>query len=393
MSCANASPLAAMYRCTALALRTTVTKALCFSKPLALAVILVGCGNGAGSPAEDAAPSPDAPAADAASINCEAASLALTTALDTVVTDTDFTLLLRDSQQRNFAHSIGTSTPETLYESASTSKWVTAITILRLVDAGVLSLSDRPQDYLPFWTSDAANPLSRITLAQLLSFTSGLEETALCTNLGAANFGNCVETIYEANLATPVEPGTAFYYESSHMQVAGLMAVRAAELAGWTEVFSAFQSSTELFLTAQYDLPSLANPRLAGGMHWRASEYLEFLDAFFHDELLSAQLKTTVLADQTGSVAIRYSPALENIGEDWHYSFGFWLECQSSTFDCDGVGRISSPGAYGAYPFIDYELGYVGILGREGALGSYPEGKRVLDSVETELRDWVNCQR
>jgi hypothetical protein len=84
---------------------------------------------------------------------------------------------------------------------------------------------------------------------------------------------------------------------------------------------------------------------------------------------------------------------LENIGEDWHYSFGFWLECQSSTFDCDGVGRISSPGAYGAYPFIDYELGYVGILAREGALGSYPEGKRVLDSVETELRDWVNCQR
>ena len=392
MSCAKTNTLTVIHRGTPLALWTIVTQAFYVSKPLALAVLLLGCGGSSSSPAQDAASSSDATAADAGAANCEVATLALTTALDEVVTDTDFTLLLRDSQGRSFGHSIGTSSPETLYESASTSKWVTAITILRLVDAGVMSLSDRPQDYLPFWTSDAASPLSRITLADLLSFTSGLEETALCTNLGAANFGNCVETIYDANLASPVEPGTAFYYESSHMQVAGLMAIRAAELAGWAEVFSEFQSSTELFATALYDLPSVANPRLAGGMHWRATEYLEFLDAFFHDELLSAQLKTTVLADHTSSVEIRYSPALENIGEDWHYSFGFWLECQSSTFDCEGVRRISSPGAYGAYPFIDYGLGYVGILAREGALGSYPEGKRVLDTVETELRDWVNCQ-
>jgi hypothetical protein len=38
------------------------------------------------------------------------------------------------------------SSPSTLYESASTSKLITAVVILSLVDEGVLSLDDHPQD-------------------------------------------------------------------------------------------------------------------------------------------------------------------------------------------------------------------------------------------------------
>ena len=47
--------------------------------------------------------------------------------------------------------------------------------LMRLVEEGVLSLSDNPQDYLSFWTESSDDARSRITLAHLLSFTSGFE--------------------------------------------------------------------------------------------------------------------------------------------------------------------------------------------------------------------------
>lgn len=322
---------------------------------------------------------------------CEAEEAALRDGLDSAMTDTDFTLLLRCEPGGDFVHSVGDSAATKIYESASTSKWVTAATILRLVDKGVLDLSDHPQKYISFWTSDASSPLSKITLAQLLSFTSGLEEDALCTNLPNRPFEACVETIYDNNLASPVEPGVGFFYTNSHLQVAGLMAIKASGKTTWSEVFDEFKTETGLFPNGIYDLPSEMNPRLAGGMHWRGDEYLDFLEAFYSGDLLSGGLQTQVLQDHTVGIEIRKSPALENIGQDWHYGFGFWLECASPTYDCAGINRVSSPGAYGAYPYIDYSTSCVGMLARQGELASYPEGKKLLDSVQPQINAWTAC--
>ncbi len=358
-------------------------------------MVLAGCGKsdpGTGSDAMAGADADESGGADGAGA-CDAAALAadLRTALDGVTSDTDFTLLLRDSAGRTFSHGVGGSTASTLYESASTSKWVAAMTILRLVDNGVLALDDKPQDYLGFWTTDPTSPLSRITLAHLLSFTSGLEKSALCTNLPGRDFATCVQTIHDANLGAPVEPGTGFYYESSHLQVAGLMAVEAAQKASWSEVFADFKTATGLFPNGVFDLPSSTNPRLAGGMHWRGDEYLDFLAALHGGQLLSPTLEAQVLADHTASVAIKNSPALDLIAEDWHYGFGFWLECPSSTYNCSGISRVASPGAYGAYPFVDYDKKYMGVLARQGNLGTFPEGKQVFDAVKSEVEAWVAC--
>ncbi len=363
---------------------------------VATAAVACGGSDNTGSPADAAIPSDgasDAVSTDAR-IPCDdtAAIAALHTALDAVVTDADFTLLLRDSDGRNFVHSVGASLPDTIYESASSSKWVAAMTILRLVDSGVLALSDQPQDHISFWTTAPESPLSQISLEHLLSFTSGLEKNALCTNLPGQVFADCVETIYDRNLATPVAPSTGFYYQTSHLQVAGLMAVNASAKSSWTDVFSDFKTSTGLFPSGTFDLPSATNPRLAGGMHWRGDEYLDFLDAFYNDQILSASLKAMVVADHTEGVAIKQSPALDGVNEDWHYAFGFWLECAASTYNCTGINRISSPGAFGAYPFIDYQKQYFGILARQGALGSFPEGKKLFDTVSAEVEAWAACR-
>ena len=82
----------------------------------------------------------------------------LRSALDDTSTDVPFTLMLQTASGATFAHSVGESSAETLYESASTSKWVTAAIIMYYVEAGVVSLSDNPQDYIDGWP--ASGPLS-----------------------------------------------------------------------------------------------------------------------------------------------------------------------------------------------------------------------------------------
>lgn len=328
------------------------------------------------------------PCAEAIASAGKAVGLALFAAADPdagVVTNPDFTVLLETSAGVTYMYSHGASTPSTSYESASTSKWVTAAVILDLVDQGALTLDTKAKDLLPFWTED------QVTLRMLLSFTSGFEEEPLCMNLPGAGFESCVKAIFDDNVGK-VAPGSRFHYSGTHLQVAGLMAVKAAKAADWTAVFKAFKQKTGLFWNSVYDLPSAANPRLAGGMHWIAIEYLGFLRALNYGSLLSQTSREQMFADQLTGITVEYSPSW-GIGEDWHYGLGNWLECPTAkgknTFDCGAGHRNSSPGAYGAYPFIDFDHGYFGIVARQGELGTFPEGVNLFRAAQTQIEAWA----
>ncbi len=343
---------------------------------LVVAMGISACGGGGGGPSLGGGVPPDV----------EALEAEITAALDAADTDVDFTLAIRAGNGHSYTYRSGDSTEFTVYRSASTSKWVTAAVILDLVKDGVLSLEDRPQDYLSFWPTEGN--LSQISLAQLLSFTSGLANEPLCMNRPLVDFESCVQQIPAENDAAPV-PGTEFYYSGAHMQVAGLMAVHASQVDAWTELFAAFQGRYGLFPSAVYDLPSVQNPRLAGGMHWTGAEYLDFLGAIYAQSILSPALLNAMMTDQLGGAAIVYSPAESGAGVDWHYGFGNWIECRGIPFDCAETQKVSSPGAYGAYPFIDFQHGYYGILAREGALGSFVEGYSLFAEVEDLLQQWA----
>ena len=166
------------------------------------------------------------------------------------------------------------------------------------------------------------------------------------------------------------------------MQVAGLMAQYATG-SSWQDIFAQFKNDTGLFSSAAYDLPSSTNPRLAGGMHWQASEYLDFLRALKNGTLLSPSSMSELLKDQTAASQIIYSPPKQDLNEDWHYGLGLWHEYQSS--------RVSSPGAYGAYPFWDRSKNYFGIVARQGAVGTYPKGIRIERSVRAKAEAWAAC--
>ncbi len=321
---------------------------------------------------------------------CEEALAALETDirsdLDGFQTDTDFTLLVASETGGTLSHSAGTSSETAMYRSASTPKLVTAAVILSVVQAGELSLRDHPQDHIPTWPT--TGNLSTIELHHLLSFTSGLTAEAVCLHLPGFDFEACVGNIASNNSNSGV-PGEEFHYGSSHLQVAGQMAIEASAQGSWQGVFARFKTQTGLFTDSEFDLPSPTNPRLAGGMHWNAAEYLDFLAALYNEEILTADLIDLMTADQTRDADIGDSPAVDSLGEDWHYGYGLWIECHALPFDCPEVLRVSSPGAYGAYPFIDYEHGYYGILAREGTLGSFDKGYDLFESVSPKLEKWA----
>ena len=170
------------------------------------------------------------------------------------------------------------------------------------------------------------------------------------------------------------------------------MAVKARGLGTWQDVFSEFKSQTGLFANSTYDLPSSTNPRLAGGMRWTANDYMAFLKALVNGSLLSTSSMNQLLSDQIASASIGNSPPLTDLGEQWHYSFGLWHECQNTSYTCSPGTRMSSPGSYGAYPFWNKSEGYFGIVARQGALGTYPKGIEIERAVRTKADAWAACK-
>ncbi len=347
---------------------------------LLFVMALIGCKNSSGSNGTSSAP-------------CSTISLEseMTSLLEATSSEVNFTYSIERNDGATFTYNRGSSSLTTSYESASTSKLITAVIILRLVDEGVLSLTDTPQNLIPNWPITNSDSLYSMTLTNLLSFTSGLESEATCINVGAANFETCAKTIASANSGNGVIPGTRFYYSGSHMQVAGLMAIKAKNYTSWQNIFSDFKTATGLFANSSYDLPSTSNPRLAGGMHWTGSDYMAFIKSLKNGSLLSSSMMSQLLSDHTASVIIANSPPFSDLNEDWHYGLGIWHECQSSQFNCSPATRVSSPGSYGAYPFWDRTNNYWGLVARQGALGTYPNGINIERAVRAKAESWAQC--
>lgn len=366
--------------------------------PVLLGILLTGCGGGAsdedveGSAGGSPRPKPSCSVAQSQALEAE-----MDTVLAQAESEVDFSFAVERKDGRRYIFTRGNSTLQSSYESKSTSKLVSSVIILRLVEQGHLNLSDRPQDHINSWPIERNDSLYNMTLAQLLSLTSGLTNAPSCLNSGNTGFENCVSDIARANAGNGIIPGEAFFYSDTHLQVAGLMAIEARDAANWQAVFNEFRSETGLFPMSEYDFPSSSNPALAGGMHVTGEDYLDFLKALKDGLLLNEASMGLLLTDHTASVPIVYSPIFsgigggEALGENWHYGFGLWHECQSDTFNCTAGTRVSSPGALGSYPFWDRSKGYTGIVARAGEFGTLPSGIEIERTVRSSVEKWAAC--
>ncbi len=331
---------------------------------------------------------PNAVACSSATIENE-----LTLSLQSLSTDVDFSFYLEKNTGETFLYNRGTSTLNSLYKSASTSKWVTSAAVLRLVESvNGFDLTDKPSDHYP-WTMPTGDPLYQATLSELLSFTSGLRKDSGCLSIGLPikSFDDCMIDLVDANKGLGNAPGSSFHYVSTHIQVAGAMAIGAGGYADWASLFSDFKAKTGLFTNSTFDDPTVNNPRLAGGMKWTGNDYIDFLRAIVNNSITSSATKSLMFTDRLVNMPITKSPAQSGVNQDWHYGYGVWLECNSLVYNCVQTEYYSSPGAYGSYPFINVQKNFFGLIAREGNLGTFPEGYKVYQAVRGLSESWAQC--
>lgn len=254
---------------------------------------------------------------------------------------------------------------------ASASKLLSGITIARLIEEGLLSLNDRPADIIPGWTQDPTDDRSQITLEHLLSFTSGFNYRPLdpsCVSNTSITMGECALQFHDDGLDSV--PGEVYYYGAAHLQVAGHMAELATGMA-YADIFQTYVVD-ELNLSANtvFVRPSPNNPRASAGADSTANDYSEILRALLAGELIADVDEFT--RDRTDNVVFGHRPAaLEGAGIDWHYGLGFWRECNMSMWGqaCIDDIVISSGGAFGWTPWIDFTNNYYGLIAMEAPAG------------------------
>ncbi|MEU6075690.1 serine hydrolase domain-containing protein [Micromonospora sp. NPDC047074] len=110
-------------------------------------------------------------------------------------------------------------TDRTVMPIASLSKSITALAVLRLVDAGRVRLDAPVRDHLPEFTM-ADSRAATLTVRQLLDHTSGMSDTTYRSFSGPRlrTLAEAVASMRTARLAA--DPGTRFEYHNPNYQVA-----------------------------------------------------------------------------------------------------------------------------------------------------------------------------
>jgi len=113
-------------------------------------------------------------------------------------------------------------TPQTPFYLGSTSKTITALAVMQLVEQGKVELDAPVQRYLP-WFRVADEAASRqITVRHLLNHTSGLSESADSGNSNLSpTLNEQIRRMRSARLTAPV--GTKYQYDSQNYRTLGLL--------------------------------------------------------------------------------------------------------------------------------------------------------------------------
>lgn len=275
---------------------------------------------------------------------------------------------------------------------ASASKWLSALLIARLVEDGRMDWQDTIGDYLP----DAPVDKRGITLRQLFSHTSGLPGgESGCLARRDITLDDCARQILQKNLIGT--PGQVFSYGGYSMQVAG----RLAEVAtgqSWDEVFLAEMvlplglQGTDFATGSQ--LPGyipVNNPRIAGGVRSTAADYARVMamvaarGAIPGGRFLSPETIDYMALEHSAGATVVSTPFPDSLG----YGIGQWREAE----DALGVAiRVSSPGAFGTYPFVDWRQSVAGVYLVRGEMPLMKDDEIALVRLCLRQLDFVRYQ-
>ncbi|MBX3712291.1 MAG: beta-lactamase family protein [Lysobacter sp.] len=268
-----------------------------------------------------------------------------------------------------YRRAFGQYTLGTRVRIASASKWLSALTLARLVEKGQLRWTDTVGQYFP-----TVEPAKRaITLEQLFSHTSGLPGgDDGCMSNPLYTLASCANRILQQSTMIG-EPGKVFSYGGNSMQVAGRM----AELAtgrSWDDLFLDEMVAPLGLNATDFATSSTApgyvrnaNPRIAGGVRSTLEDYGKVVDMVLANGCLDNTLllqclpsrrflsRATIEAmarDRTvGTIDVSRPPTSTGFG----YGLGQWIDPASPLI-------VSSPGAFGFTPWVDRVNGIAGVF-------------------------------
>jgi serine-type D-Ala-D-Ala carboxypeptidase/endopeptidase len=267
-------------------------------------------------------------------------------------------LILNDGQKLHELYA-GNFNPGTLRLIASSSKWLSAVVIMSLVDDGLMSLDDPVSRYFP---QDYTGVKGTITLRQMFSHTSGLpgEETADVLSNDSITLLQAGRFIGTNNLIAA--PGTVFCYGGLSMQLAGACA-EVASGQSWSNLVE-LRLKRPLGLTAT-TYGATPNPRIAGGASSTLYEYATVLQMLLNhglwgtNRVLSSNAVFVMQQDQTAGAQILCSPYSKYGQGDTRYGIGEWREVVAAG---GGTIQVGSGGAFGFTPWIDVTRQIAGVF-------------------------------
>lgn len=267
-----------------------------------------------------------------------------------------------------YRRAFGNYTLGTRVRIASASKWLSALTLARVVEKGQLRWSDTVGQYFP-----NVEPAKRaITLEQLFSHTSGLPGgDDFCMSNPLYTLETCANRILTSTMIGT--PGKVFSYGGNSMQVAGRMAELATGKA-WDDIFIAEMTAPLNLNATDFATSSTEpgyvrtdNPRIAGGVRSTLEDYGKVVDMVLAYGCLDLRIDGGCLPgrrflsratiefmarDRTvGTVDISRPPTSTGFG----YGLGQWIDPSSPLI-------VSSPGAFGFTPWVDRNTQVAGVF-------------------------------
>lgn len=268
--------------------------------------------------------------------------------------------------------SVGAVSGSTPLSVASSTKWLTAATLMTFVDDGSVALDDEIARWLPEFAANA--PL--ITVRQLLVHTSGVRDRDCLWSGGS--LADCVNQI--ANGPKQFPAGSAYSYGNADFHVIGRLI---EELGGKDFSASVRDRVTGPLAMDATTWPGAPNaPGPAAGVRTSVDDYMKFLAMIagrgeVHGRrVLSTAAIDSLISDQLGGydTAGDFAVGITRIPR---YGLGCWP-------DVVGPGGetivVSGNGGKGFYPWVDFatnSYGLVGVQDDRGAQLAVPASQKV----------------
>lgn len=260
-----------------------------------------------------------------------------------------------------FRHTAGDLTPERPVPLDAASKWLTGAVFACLADRGELD----PQAPLASLVPEPPPGWADLTLVQLLTHTAGAPADRLLSLSVDSGLRSTGRALARAHL--PEDAGQVFRYGDVSMQVAG-WAAEAATGRSWRRLFVECLSWPLSLDSAAWGHPLSgpdlqAPPLLGSGLHMSLDDYGAFLSMLQQQgryegvRNLSPGAVRLLETERVGDLPREDLPV--GVDPDWGYGLGVW--CEEST-DAGQCLRMSSPGAFGAFPWLDRETGLAGVV-------------------------------